>query len=75
MATMIGSGVERGTLLAFSSGAYTATVQLAGSLTSTVASLPVSRSIASAEMVAGRRVAVAVFDAANPLDAMVVGVF
>ena len=67
--------VERGTLLAFSSGAYTATVPLAGSLSSVVTSLPVSRGIASAEMTPGRRVAVAVFDAANPLDAMVVGVF
>jgi len=36
---------------------------------------PVSRGIASAEMVTGRRVAVGVFDAANPLDAMVVGVW
>ncbi|MFN8639322.1 MAG: hypothetical protein U0360_07660 [Dehalococcoidia bacterium] len=33
------------------------------------------RDIAAASMVAGRRVAVALFDAANPLDAMILGVF
>ena len=66
--------LERGTLLAFSAGAYTATLQMAGSLTSAVVSVPVSRGIASAEMVTGRRVAVAVFDAGNPVDAMVIGV-
>jgi len=37
--------------------------------------VPVSRAIASAEMVAGRRVAVVRFDAAQPLDAMVVGMW
>ncbi len=67
--------MERGTLLAFDSGAYTATVQLAGSLTSAVEGVPVSRAIASGAMLTGRRVSVAIFDAANPLDAMVVGVF
>ena len=44
------------------------------SLSSVVADVPVSRAIASAELVAGRRVAAALFDAAQPLDAMVVGV-
>ena len=67
--------MERGTLLAFDSGAYTATVQFAGSLTSAVEGVPVSRAIASGAMVTGRRVSVAIFDAANPLDAMIVGVF
>ena len=66
--------LERGTLLAFSAGAYTATLQMAGSLSSSVVSVPVSRGIASGEMVTGRRVAVAIFDAGNPADAMVVGV-
>ena len=69
------TGIERGTLVAFSSGAYTATVRLAGSISSVVAGVPVSRGIASAEMVTGRRVAVAVFDGGNPVDAMVVGVY
>ena len=66
--------VERGTLLSFSSGSYTATLQIAGSLSSSVAAVPVSRGIASAELQVGRRVAVAIFDAGNPADAMVIGV-
>ena len=45
------------------------------SLSSVVADVPVSRAIAAAEMVVGRRVAVALFDASQPLDAMVVGVW
>jgi hypothetical protein len=67
--------LERGELLAFNSTNYVATVRYADSLSSVVAKVPVSRAIASAEMVAGRRVAVALFDAAQPLDAMVVGVW
>ena len=67
--------VERGTLLSFSSGSYTATLQIAGSLSSSVAAVPVSRGIASSEMQVGRRVAVAIFDAGNPVDAMVIGVY
>ncbi len=66
--------VERGTLLAFSVGSYTATLQIAGSLSASVASVPVSRGIASSELVVGRRVAVAVFDVGNPVDAMVIGI-
>jgi len=67
--------VQRGTLLAFSSGTYTATVLLAPSASTAIDAVPVSRGIASAEMVAGRRVTVAIFDGANPEDAMVVGVW
>ena len=66
--------VERATLLSFSSGTYTATLQIAGSLSASVASVPVSRGIDAGELVAGRRVAVAIFDAGNPVDAMVIGV-
>ena len=67
--------VERGTLLSFSSGSYTATLRLAASLSAAVSAVPVSRGIASAEMQVGRRVAVAIFDAGNPVDAMVIGVW
>ena len=66
--------LERATLVSFSSGSYTATLRFAGSLSSVVASVPVSRAIPSAELTAGRRLAVAVFDPGNPVDAMVVGV-
>lgn len=67
--------LERGELLAFNSTTYEATVRYADSLTSVVTNVPVSRAIAAAEMVAGRRVAVALFDATQPVDAMVVGVW
>jgi hypothetical protein len=67
--------MERGELLAFDVGLYLATVRMAGSLSSVTTGVAVSRGIASAQMVVGRRVALAVFDPANPADAMVVGVF
>lgn len=67
--------LERGELVAFDGTARTATVRFAASLSSVVAGVPVSRAIASVEMVAGRRVAVALFAPGDPVDAMVVGVF
>ncbi len=67
--------LERGVLLAFDGTAYTATVRYAGSISSVVAGVPVSRGIGSAELTAGRRVAVALFASGDPGDAMVVGVY
>ncbi len=55
----------RATLVSFNSGTYLATVRLDGSGAQTLTSLPVSRAIAAAEMVAGRRV---VLDAGPPFD-------
>lgn len=66
---------RRGILKAFNSGAYKATVQVAGSLSVWLENVPVSRGIASGEMVAGRSVALLFFDPANPEDAVVVGVY
>ncbi len=66
--------LERATLVAFDSAAWTASVRFAGSLSSVVTSVPVSRAIPAAQLTAGRRLAVAVFDAGNPVDAMVLGV-
>lgn len=66
--------VERATLVAFDTDGYTATVRYASSLAMSVAGVPVSRGIASGELVAGRRLAVAIFDD-GPADAMVVGVW
>ena len=67
--------IERAVLVDFDAGSYTATVRLAGSLSSVVAGVPVSRAIDSAELTSGRRLAVATFGASNPADAMVVGVW
>lgn len=66
--------IERGVLLAFDGVTYTATVRYAGSISTVVVGVPVSRGIASGELVAGRRVAVALFDVGQPVDALVVGV-
>ena len=62
-------------LRAFDSGAYTATLQLTGSLQLYVSGVPVARNIASGEMTAGRKVAVSMFDASNPADAVVFAVW
>lgn len=67
--------VQRGTLLAFSPVTYTASVLLSESASTAVDAVPVSRGIASAELVVGRQVTVALFDGTNPEDSMVVGVW
>lgn len=66
--------LERATLVSFDGDTYTATLRYAGSLASVVTGVPVSRAIPAAQLLPGRRLAVAVFDAGNPLDAMVLGV-
>ncbi|MDE3078252.1 MAG: hypothetical protein KGJ86_22740, partial [Chloroflexota bacterium] len=65
----------KGTLRSFDAGSYTATVQLDGSLFVYLPGIPVNRGIGAAVMIAGASVALAVFDANNPADAMVVGVW
>jgi len=67
--------IKRGILKAFDSGTYTASVQIAGSLSVWLDDVPVSRGIPTAEMVAGRNVAVIFLDPGNPADAVVVAVW
>ena len=67
--------VRQGVLKAFDSVNWLATVQVAGSLAQWLRGVPVSRSITAAEMTAGRKVAVAMFDATNPADAVVFAVW
>jgi len=67
--------VRRGVLKAFDSGAYTATVQVAGSLAVWLTDVPVARNIATAEMVVGRSCAMIFFDEPNPEDAVVIAVY
>lgn len=67
--------VKKGVLKAFDSGTYTATVQIAGSLSVWLDDVPVSRGIATGEMVTGRNVAVIFLDPGNPSDAVVVAVW
>ncbi|MHB8620924.1 MAG: hypothetical protein ACYDAG_15345 [Chloroflexota bacterium] len=66
--------VARGTLRAFDSGSYTATVQLDGSLFAYLPGVPVSRAIPTTAMVPGSPVAVALFDPSNPADTMLIAV-
>ncbi len=67
--------IKRGILKAFDSDTYTATVQIAGSLSVWLDDVPVSRGIPTAEMVTGRNVAVIFLDPGNPSDAVLVAVW
>jgi len=66
--------LEIGILKNFDGGTYKAGVQLAGSLTTYFDNLNVARNIASAEMVTGRHVILAIPEG-NPRDAVVIAVF
>lgn len=66
---------RKGVLKSFAAGAYTAGVQMTGSLGVYLPAVPVSRGIPAAELTAGRGVAVIFFDAANPDDAVVSAVW
>ena len=66
--------IEIGILKTWDSTAYTASVQLVSSTTTFFDAIPVARNIASAAMVVGRHVIVAV-PYNNPKDAVVIGVF
>ena len=67
--------MRRGILQAFDSGSYLATVAMAGSFSVWLEDVPVSRAIATGEMIAGRNVAVLLFDASNPDDAVICAVW
>lgn len=67
--------IKKGVIKAFDAGDYTATVQIAGSLSVWLEGVPVSRGIPSGEMVAGRNCAVILLDESNPQDAVVVAVY
>jgi hypothetical protein len=67
--------LRKGVLRSFSSGNYTATVQLAGSYKVYLEDVAVARNLPTAEMVSGRKVAVIFFDDHNPKEAVVVAVY
>ena len=67
--------VKKGVLKAFDSGTYTASVQIAGSLSVWLEDVPVSRGIPTAEMVTGRNVSVLFLDPGNPSDAILFAVW
>ena len=67
--------LRKGVLKSFSSGNYTATVQLASSYKVYLEDIAVARNLPSAEMITGRKVAVVFFDEHNPKEAVVVAVY
>jgi len=73
--TMQQPQIRAGILRAWDSANYLATVQMSASQAQYVSTLPVARDIASADMVLGRKVAIAFFDPSNPSDAIVFAVW
>ena len=67
--------LRKAVLKSFNSGAYTATVQLAGSYKAYLEGVTVARNIPAAEMAVDRKVAVILFDEHNPKEAVVVAVY
>jgi hypothetical protein len=67
--------LRKAVLRGFNSGNYTATVRLASSYKVYLEDISVARNLPSAEMVAGRKVAVVFFDEHNPKEAVVVAVY
>jgi hypothetical protein len=67
--------LRKAVLKSFNSGSYTATIQLAGSYKVYLEDVTVARNLPTAEMVAGRKVAVILFDEHNPKEAVVVAVY
>ena len=67
--------VKKGVLKSFNSSDYTATVQLASSYKVYLEDIAVARNLPTAEMTAGRKVAVILFDEHNPKEAVVVAVY
>ncbi len=67
--------LRKGTLKAFESSSYTATVQLASSYKVYLDDIGVARNLPAAEMVAGRKVVIVFFDENNPKEAVVVAVY
>ena len=67
--------IRRGTLRAFDSGSYTATIEVAGSIATWLSGIAVARNIDSAELIAGRRVALLLFEPSNPDDMVLCAVW
>ncbi|MBI2860813.1 MAG: hypothetical protein HYX91_04820 [Chloroflexi bacterium] len=67
--------LKKAVLKSFSSGSYTATVQLSGSYRAYLEGVAVARNLPPAEMVAGRKLAVVFFDEHSPKEAVVVAVY
>ena len=67
--------IKKGIIKAFSSSTYKATVQMEGSLSVWISSIPVARNISSSQMTTGRRCAVLFFSEENKNDAVIFAVY
>jgi hypothetical protein len=67
--------IKKAELKSFNSTNYTAVVCLAGGYKVYLEDVPVARNLASAEMTAGRKVAVLFFEENNPKEAVVAAVY
>jgi hypothetical protein len=67
--------IRKAELKSFNAVSYTATVRLASGYKVYLEDVAVARNLPSAEMVAGRKVAVIFFDENNPKEAVVVAVY
>ena len=67
--------LRKAVLRSFNSGDYTATVQVASSFKVYLEDVTVARNLPSADMIAGRKVAIVFFDEHNPKEAVVVAVY
>ena len=67
--------IKQAILKTFDSGTCTATIQLTGSLKVYLEDITVARNLPSAEMTAGKKLAVLFFDDNNAREAVVVAVY
>lgn len=67
--------LRKAILKSFNSGDYTATIQLAGSYKVYLEDVSVARNLPSAEMIAGRKVAIVFFDEHSPKEAVLIAVY
>ncbi len=67
--------VKKAELKSFNAANYTATICLASGYKAYLEDITVARSIASAEMTAGRKLAVIFFDENNPKEAVIAAVY
>ncbi len=67
--------IKKGILKAWYSATYTANVQISGSGKAYLEGIKVARNIPSAEMIAGRSVAIIFWDKSNAGDAVIIAVY
>jgi hypothetical protein len=67
--------IKKAELKSFNAANYTATIRLSSGYKAYLEDITVARNLASAEMTAGRKVAVIFFDENNPKEAVVAAVY